>query len=101
MCGLNLNAVNTELVMFTRKRRTPEVLLTLINGTRLTIGDNARYLGLMGKKYEVRRIESVSGTLTITLNQALNVILYLLSTELFREQLVTKSAFRILPISRL
>lgn len=45
--GLNLNASKTELILFTRKYRTPEVMLPLLNGTRLIIGLRASYLALI------------------------------------------------------
>ena len=46
-CGLNLNASKTELVLFTKKHSTPEITPPFLNGTRLTIGDKASYLGLI------------------------------------------------------
>ncbi len=45
-CELKLNASKTELVLFTRKQNSPEVTAPVLNGSRLTIGDKASYLGL-------------------------------------------------------
>ena len=46
-CGLNLNASKRQLVLFTRKYSTPEIMAPVLNGSRLTIGDKASYLGLI------------------------------------------------------
>lgn len=46
-CRLNLNAIKTELVLFTRKHNTPVVTVPVLIGSRLTIGDNASSFGLI------------------------------------------------------
>jgi len=44
-CGLGINPAKTELVLFTRKYKTPEIIPPSLNGTRLAFTDKARFLG--------------------------------------------------------
>ena len=42
--GLDGNPAKTELVLFTRKHRIPELVLPELNGMKLKISENAKYL---------------------------------------------------------
>ena len=46
-CGLGVNPAKTELVLFTRKHRIPELVLPELNGIKLKISESAKYLGIV------------------------------------------------------
>jgi len=46
-CGLGINPGKTELVLFTKRYKIPEVIPPSLNGTRLVFTDRARFLGLI------------------------------------------------------
>ena len=43
-CGLGINSGKTELVLFTKRYKIPEVIPPSLNGTRLVFTDRARFL---------------------------------------------------------
>ena len=45
-CGLGVNSAKTEIVLFTRKHRIPELVLPELNGIKLKINESAKYLGI-------------------------------------------------------
>jgi ribonuclease HI len=46
-CGLGINPSKTELVLFTKKYKIPEVSPPTVNGIRLAFADRARFLGII------------------------------------------------------
>ena len=46
-CGLGVNLVKTEPVLFTRKHRISDLVLPAWNGIKLKISESAKYLGII------------------------------------------------------
>jgi len=47
VCGLGVNPEKTELVIFTRKYKIPNLILPKLHQTRLTLSNQAKYLGVI------------------------------------------------------
>jgi len=47
VCGLGVNPEKTELVLFTRKYKIPNLILSKLHQTRLTLSNQAKYLGVI------------------------------------------------------
>ena len=43
---MGVNSAKTEIVLFTRKHRIPELVLPELNGIKLKINESAKYLGI-------------------------------------------------------
>jgi len=51
-CGLGVNAEKTELVLFTRKYKLPNITIPKLHQTRPTLNNQAKYLGvILDKKF--------------------------------------------------
>jgi len=47
VCGLGVNPEKTELVLFTRKYKIPNLILPKLHQMRLTLSNQAKYLGVI------------------------------------------------------
>jgi len=47
VCGLGVNPEKTELVLLTRKYKVPKIILPKLHQTRLTLSNQAKYLGVI------------------------------------------------------
>ena len=46
-CGLGVNPSKTELILFTRRKKVPQIKLPKLNGAELRLSSEAKYLGVI------------------------------------------------------
>jgi len=51
VCGLGVNPEKTELVLFTRKYKIPNLILPKLHQTRITLSNQAKYLLSLTKSF--------------------------------------------------
>jgi len=66
VCGLGVNPEKTELVLFTRKYKIPNLILSKLHQTRLTLSNQAKYLGvILDKNIRNQNIHRDPGILAV------------------------------------